>query len=156
MPRILVTGRRKEKKVRPMPTENEGKRGFTFIEVMAALLLLTVIASLVMPEIFRNTRNMEAKVALRQIERDLAQLYRESKGTGLTMEAIFQPGSDEYQVVIGSQQLTRPLYGVKYVADTEARLVFKPDGSIEGADEIEFRDDLGREFLWKAEPLRGD
>lgn len=131
------------------------ERGFTLIEVIAALLLLTVIVGIVLPEVHRSTRGMETKIALRQIERDLLLAYEESKGTKSPIDVIFSPDVEEYQLIIGDRVLNRPLYGLKYTGDRTAHLVFDAKGSIDGADEVKFEDALGREFIWKAQPLRG-
>jgi prepilin-type N-terminal cleavage/methylation domain-containing protein len=145
----------KIRKPRILRIGSNDQAGFTLIEVLAALLILAVITGLVLPEMYRSTRGIEAKVALRQIERDLNHILQETKGTDTVAKAVFRPGTEEYQIIMGDQILERPLYGLKYEADTETQLTFGPEGKVQGGDSLKFKDALGKEFVWKAESVGG-
>lgn len=120
--------------------------GFTLLEIITVIVLIAVISALVWPEMHRSIRGVGGKSALHQVQRDLALLADEAKGTGQPAKAVFTPGSKVYCLKWGGKSIERPLQGLVFQNSKIRVLTHSPSGSWVGPAELNFRNASGQSF----------
>jgi prepilin-type N-terminal cleavage/methylation domain-containing protein len=138
VPLILPTGIMKE---------SSSQKGFTLLEVVAVLFLLTLIISLVWPEMDRSLTKMEFKAIIQQIHHDLCSMEDEAKGMNLPTQVEFSPGASQYTLNWGGQTLSRPLGGLVFAEEESVILTFTPSGVCEGPGMLKFENSQGQ-VVW--------
>lgn len=123
------------------------QKGFTLLEVVAVLLLLTLIIGLVWPEMDRSRIKMESKAIIQQIHHDLCSMEDEAKGMNLPTKVEFSPGASHYTLNWGGQTLSRPLGGLAFMEEKSVVLTFMPSGACEGPGMLKFENSQGQE-VW--------
>ena len=77
------------------------RRAFTLIELIAVMILISIMAAVVAPSI-GNLPSTRAAGAARQLARDLTFARQQAGARGVTMWVVFSTGNDNYSILAES------------------------------------------------------
>jgi len=102
----------------------ESEAGFTLLEIIVVLTLISLLAGLAYPMGNILKERILVKLSLAQLKDDWLELQAHALGGGGRPVLVFPPGTDYYLIHFDGLSLKRPLAGLTIDAESEKKIVF--------------------------------
>jgi general secretion pathway protein H len=144
----------------PLTRKNKSCAGFTMVELVVVLVIISLVAAVVVPRISAGWRRMEDREFLQDFVQTLKRGRLIAMNSGQLIAFRIRPSERLYDIENPPRRLIPEnvdIYADRLESDPETHdrlVVFYPDGSLSGGD-LEVVFDKQRSFLIAIHPLVG-
>lgn len=115
-------------------------RGFTLVELLAVLLILSLASSIVLPSIEKGLREREVRQSVLELAAVARRLRSRAVYENSLQRLIFNPQENSYQALRGKKILLSPdiritdIKGAEAIGEGLRQFLFFPNGSLLGGE----------------------